>query len=151
MPHSPRWYRGRLWLTNAGTGELVTVDPVTGTWEPFCFCPGFVRGLTFFGDYAIVGSSKPREGDIYSGLQLDDRLAAAGQPPRLGLFIIDLRTAQIVQWLFIDGEARELYDVVVLPGVRQPMALGLQTDEVEKTIWFDPESIAGRRDVMVAP
>ena len=84
-------------------------------------------------------------------MELDDRLAARGQPSRLGLFVIDLRTAEIVQWLFIEGEARELYDVVVLPGVRQPTALGLQTDEVEKTIWFDHEAIGGQRDAVVAP
>ena len=22
MPHSPRWYKGKLWLLNSGTGEL---------------------------------------------------------------------------------------------------------------------------------
>jgi uncharacterized protein (TIGR03032 family) len=26
MPHSPRWYQGKLWILNAGTGELGYVD-----------------------------------------------------------------------------------------------------------------------------
>lgn len=137
MPHSPRWYRNQLWVANAGTGELGTIDCERGRFEPFVFCPGFVRGLCFVGNYAIVGSSRPRYGDIYSGLELDDRLERGRAQPRLGLFIIDLRTATIAHWLLIDGDVRELYDVVPLPGVRQPTALGTITDEIETTITFD--------------
>jgi uncharacterized protein (TIGR03032 family) len=142
MPHSPRWYRGRLWVPNAGTGEFGYVDIDRGRYEVVTFCPGFLRGLTFHGDYAIIGSSKPRHGDIYSGLGLDERLERQGQRPRLGLFVVDLRTGAIVHWLFIEGQVRELYDVVTLPDVRQPMAFGLITNEIERSIWFD-DHIAG--------
>jgi len=30
MPHSPRWYREKLWVLNSGTGFLGTIDPQTG-------------------------------------------------------------------------------------------------------------------------
>lgn len=141
MPHSPRWYRDRLWLTNSGTGLFGYADLERGRFETVTFAPGFLRGLCFVGDYAVVGSSKPREGDLYSGLGLDEALAQRKVKPRLGLFIVDLRTGEIPHWLFIDGEVRELYDVVALPAVRQPMALGLLTDEIEKSLWFDPRPI----------
>jgi uncharacterized protein (TIGR03032 family) len=137
MPHSPRWYRGKLWVPNAGTGEFGYVDLDRGSYEVVTFCPGFLRGLAFVGNYAIIGSSKPRHGDIYSGLGLDERLERHRQRPRLGLFIVDLRTGAIVHWLFIEGQVRELYDVVTLPDVRQPMALGLISNEIERSIWFD--------------
>jgi uncharacterized protein (TIGR03032 family) len=137
MPHSPRWYRDRLWVANAGTGELGAVDLDAGCFEPFVFAPGFVRGLTFVGDYAVVGSSKPRHGDVYSGLPLDDALERAGEEPRLGLFVVDLRTAEIVEWLFLDGDVRELFEVVALPGVRRPKAIGLVSDEIASTVWFE--------------
>src|SRR5262249_1330689 len=39
MPHSPRFYRGRLWLLNSGTGYLGSVDPASGTFVPLTFCP----------------------------------------------------------------------------------------------------------------
>lgn len=42
MPHSPRWYQGKLWLLNSGTGELGYIDK--GKFTPITFCPGFVRG-----------------------------------------------------------------------------------------------------------
>jgi hypothetical protein len=40
----------------------------------------------------------------------------------------------MVHWLSIEGIVRELYDVVVLPGVARPMALGFKTDEIRRTI-----------------
>lgn len=142
MPHSPRYYNGKLWVANAGTGQLGYVDSQAGRFEPIVFCPGFLRGLCFIGHYAIVGSSQPRHGDIYSGLELDETLQRRNMKPRLGLFIIDLRSGTIAHWMFIEGAVRELYDVVALPAVRQPMALGLLTDEIEKTLYY-PEQTSG--------
>ena len=76
MPHSPRWYRDRLWLVNSGTGEFGTVDLATGQFEPIAFCPGYLRGLAFVGDYAVVTLSKPRH-VTFHGLALDDQLKRA--------------------------------------------------------------------------
>jgi uncharacterized protein (TIGR03032 family) len=141
MPHSPRWYRNRLWLTNSGGGQFGWVDRERGVFEPVAFAPGFLRGLSFVGDYAIVGSSKPRYGNVYSGLALDDELQRRKQTAHLGFFIINLKTGQVEHWFFIESEAlRELYDVVALPDIRQPMALGFMTDEIQRSIWFDPPS-----------
>lgn len=137
MPHSPRWYRDKLWVTNSGTGHFGYVDLQRGNFEPLMFGPGFLRGLCFVGDYAVVGSSKPREGDLYSGLGLDENLRQQNHTqPRLGLFVVDLRSGQLVHWLLVEGAMREIYDVVALPGVRQPMALGIVTNEIDKTIVY---------------
>ncbi|MEZ6075868.1 MAG: DUF4915 domain-containing protein [Pirellulaceae bacterium] len=48
-----------------------------------------------------------------------------------GLQVIDLDSGDIVHWLRIDGSIQELYDVAVLPGVRQPKALGFLTNEIQ--------------------
>ena len=45
----------------------------------------------------------------------------------------------MAHWLRIEGMVRELYDVVVLPGVRRPMALGFKSDEIQRTIAVDDE------------
>lgn len=34
MPHSPRWYRDRLWVHNSGTGEFGTIDLDSGKFQP---------------------------------------------------------------------------------------------------------------------
>jgi len=49
-------------------------DTAAGKFEPVTFCPGYMRGLSFQGDYAIVGLSKQRENRTFSGLALDDAL-----------------------------------------------------------------------------
>src|SRR5262249_45890582 len=82
MPHSPRLYRGRLWLLNSGTGYLGSIDSTSETFVPLTFCPGYLRGLAFVGDYAIVGVSRPRHDKTFSGLALDQELAARGAEAR---------------------------------------------------------------------
>lgn len=134
MPHSPRVYRDKLWLLNSGTGHLGTVDLLKGTFEPLTFCPGYMRGLAFVGDYAIVGLSKPRKNKTFSGLKLDGHLAQRDAEAKCGLYVIDLRTGDIAHRLSIEGIVSELYDVVALPDVRRPMALGFKTDEIRRMI-----------------
>lgn len=136
MPHSPRFYRNKLWLLNSGTGFFGSLDLSTGKFEPITFCPGYLRGLTFWNEYAIVGLSKPRE-KTFSGLELDEKLIAKDVEPRCGLMVIDLNTGAIVNWLRFEGIITELYDVQVLPEVKRPMALGFQTDEISRILTLD--------------
>ena len=130
MPHSPRLHDGRLWILNSGTGELGTIGLNDGRFEPLCFCPGYLRGLTFHGGYAVVGMSKCRDERTFSGLELDERLARKGTEARSGLAVIELATGSLLHWLELGGEMRELYDVQVLPGVRCPGALGLSNKQI---------------------
>lgn len=134
MPHSPRWYAGRLWLHNSGTGEFGRADPKSGRFEPICFCPGYLRGLSFIGDYALVGLSRPRENRTFSGLALDDALSTRKVAARCGIQVVDLRSGDVVQWIALEGVVQELYDVVVLPGAARPMAIGFQSDEIRRVI-----------------
>ncbi len=137
MPHSPRLYRGRLWLHNSGTGHFGSVDPDGGRFEPLTFCAGYLRGLAFTGDFAVVGLSHPRHDQTFGGLALDEELAKRSTQSRCGLLIIDLRSGDVAHWLRVDGLVRELYDVAVLPQVSRPMALGFKTDEIQRTIAID--------------
>lgn len=132
MPHSPRVHAGRLWLLEAGSGFLGYVTG--GRFERVAFCPGYARGLCVVGDYAVVGLSKLRRSRTFADLELGEQLAARGAEPRCGILIIDLRSGDAVHWLRLDGMVEELYDVAALPGVRRPMALGFQTEEIQRTI-----------------
>jgi uncharacterized protein (TIGR03032 family) len=134
MPHSPRWYSGRLWLHNSGTGEFGHADLKGGRFTPVCFCPGYLRGLSFIGDFALVGLSKPRENRTFSGLALDDALSSRKAAARCGIQVIDLRSGDAVQWIALEGVVQELYDVVVLPGALRPMAIGFQSDEIRRVL-----------------
>lgn len=139
MPHSPRWYQDKLWLLNSGRGELGYIDLATGKFEAVAFCPGYLRGLAFWRNYAIAGLSKPRRGDkTLFGLPLDELLATRDADPRCGLVVVDLNTGAIVHWLRFEGVVTELYDVQVIPGVQRPMALGFQTEEIAQLITLEP-------------
>lgn len=134
MPHSPRWYQDKLWLLNSGTGEFGWVDLDSGKFEPVTFCPGYLRGLAFQGDFAVVGLSKPRHNQSFKGLTLDESLAKKNVTARCGLIVIDLRTGDIVHSLSMEGIVEEMFDVVVLPRVRQPSAIGFRTDEIRRVL-----------------
>jgi uncharacterized protein (TIGR03032 family) len=138
MPHSPRVHDGRLWLLNSGTGFFGCVDVASGHFEEVAFCPGYLRGLSFHRGFAVVGASKCRRERSFSGLALDGHLTSRDLDARCGLFVIDLKSGDIVHWLHIDGDIEELYDVIVLPDAVQPMAMGLRTDEIRRLITIDP-------------
>ena len=137
MPHSPRFYRDRLWLLNSGTGEFGTVDLADGRFEPVVFCPGYARGLAFWRQYAIIGLSRARE-STFTGLALDEQLSARDTEARCGLLIVDLDSGDVAHWIRLEGVITELYDVQVLPGVRKPTALGFQSDEIANRMWMEP-------------
>jgi uncharacterized protein (TIGR03032 family) len=135
MPHSPRVLDEKLWLLNSGTGELGSVDLAKGRFEPLCFCPGYLRGLAFLGGhFALIGLSKPRDNKTFTGLALDHALESRAINPRCGIYVIDLRTGDVVHSLTIGGIVTELYDVTILPGVRQPTMVGLDSEEQKRTI-----------------
>jgi uncharacterized protein (TIGR03032 family) len=93
-----------------------------------------LRGLSFHGDYAIVGLSKSRENKTFSGLELDGNLKSGGVDARCGVQIIDLRSGDVVHWIRVEGVVQELYDVVTLPNVKRPQALGFKTDEIRRVL-----------------
>ncbi len=134
MPHSPRWYKEKLWLLNSGTGDFGYIDLKRGSFEPVAFCPGYMRGFAIHGDFAIVGVSQPRHNKTFSGLPLDEKLQQKNAEPRCGLLVIDLKSGDIVHSLRLEGVVLELYDVVALPGVRRPMAIGFKSDEIRRMV-----------------
>lgn len=138
MPHSPRFYRGRLWVLNSGTGHFGSIDLNTGKFEPLTFCPGYLRGLAFAGDFAVMGLSRPRHDKTFGGLALDETLTAKGAEARCGIHVIDLRSGDTIEWLRLEGQVTELYDVAVLPDVTRPMMLGFKNDEIERLLSIGP-------------
>jgi uncharacterized protein (TIGR03032 family) len=134
MPHSPRLHQGRLWLLNSGTGEFGFVDPASGRFEPVAFCPGYARGLAFWGNCAVIGLSVARKDRTFSGLPLDAALQSRDTEPRCGLAIFDLSSGDMSAWIRIEGVVRELYDVAVLPNVTRPSLVGFKGEEVRYVI-----------------
>ncbi|PCJ70675.1 MAG: TIGR03032 family protein [Rhodobiaceae bacterium] len=134
MPHSPRFHKDRLWLHESGTGYFGFLDPKTNEFQRLTLCPGYLRGLSFHGDFAVAGLSKPRGSDTFSGLKLDESLSSAGMEPLCGVVVIDLNNGDIAHWLTLEGVVQELYDVAALSGVVRPMVLGFKSEEIQRVI-----------------
>jgi len=111
IPHSPRWYAGKLWLCESGAGTFGYINPNTGKYEPIAQLPGFTRGLEFAGEFAFVGVSQVRESAAFSGIAIT-RLAAHERG--CGVCVIDLRSGQIVALIRFETGVQEVFAVTVL-------------------------------------
>ena len=148
MPHSPRWHNGRLWMFESGTGHFGSVDLAQGRFEPLTFCPGYLRGLAFVSNFAVVGLSKPRD-QSFQGLPLDENLKSRDAEPCCGVMVINLESGDIVHWLKLEGDVVELYDVGILPYVHRPSAIGIMTDDIRRVLRMKPVFGEANREVHV--
>jgi uncharacterized protein (TIGR03032 family) len=134
MPHSPRLYKGNLWLLNSGTGYLGYVDLKQGNFVEVAFCPGYARGLDFVGDYAIVGLSHLRDNNFMAVQSLRDNLQKHDMPITTGILIIDTRDGKPAHWFEVGGAIQETYDVYALPDTVKPMVLGIMDNALRRAI-----------------
>jgi uncharacterized protein (TIGR03032 family) len=120
MPHSPRWYNGKLWLLESGNGGIGFVDEQTGKYQEIGRVPGFTRGLDFVRHYAFVGLSQVRESAVFSGI------AIAEMPEKdrfCGIWIIDTNTGKTVGFVKFTDAVQEIFAVQVLHGLKWPEIL----------------------------
>lgn len=113
MPHSPRWYGGRLWVCESGSGTLGYIDRDTGVYETVAAMPGFTRGIDFAGNLAFVGLSQVRESATFSGIPITERLAP--EERICGVCAVDLQRGETVALLRFDSGVQEIFAVAVLP------------------------------------
>jgi uncharacterized protein (TIGR03032 family) len=140
MPHSPRWYRGRLWVCESGAGTFGFIDLNTGKYESIAEVPGFTRGVDFFGNLAFIGLSQVRESAVFSGIPITERLAAHERT--CGVCAIDLRTGQLVALLRFDTAVQEVFAVTVLPGRRFPDLINEDHTLLENSFVVPDEALA---------
>ena len=115
MPHSPRLHQGKLWVLESGKGTLATVDIDTGNVTTVATLPGFTRGLAFAGNIAFIGLSQVRE-SVFSELPVtktkDER--------NCGVWVVNIKTGQILGFMKFEGAIQEIFDVKLLPGAKWP-------------------------------
>jgi uncharacterized protein (TIGR03032 family) len=127
MPHSPRWYAGRIWLLESGKGTLIYVDTKGGKVETVAQLPGFARGLAFSGHYAFIGLSQVRE-SVFDGIPLSQRIRLEDRS--CGVWVVDIRSGNIVAFLKFEDAVQEIFDVQVLHGAVYPELLDAKSELV---------------------
>lgn len=144
MPHSPRLYEQALWVLESGRGYIVRIDLTNGTRTDLVFCPGFLRGMTIHEGFAIVALSIPRSGSLPL-TQLEEELTDRGLDPWCGLALVDLHQGAIVEFIRYESEITELFDIAVIPDVRNPITIGPATEELLSAVRPRPDPASPSR------
>ncbi|MFO6424101.1 TIGR03032 family protein [Motilimonas sp. KMU-193] len=134
MPHSPRYYRDKIYFCHSGYGQVCTLDPVTKTRRTIVTLPGFTRGLAFYGPLMVVGTSESRPSERASPLPLNE----AVDETLAGIWFIDLEQEEVVGQLIFDGDVSQIYDVAILQNTHFPELLHWDDEKVRDIFTFLP-------------
>lgn len=130
MPHSPRLYREQLWVLNSGEGKLLRVDRRSGEAQTVCELPAYLRGLTFVGDFALVGLCKIRESNIFGGMPVKER------HDRLlcGVAVVNIVSGERVGVFEFTSGCEEIFDIRFLDGIHKPSILNTERPEILEAV-----------------
>ena len=138
MPHSPRWYRDKLWILESGNGGFGTIDLATGKYQEMLQLPGFTRGLSFLGPLAFVGLSQVRESAVFSDIPLVERL----DQRTCGVWVINIETGQIVAFCRFEDGVQEIFAVEVLAGSVFPDLINHDAELIGRSYVLADEALA---------
>ena len=149
MPHSPRIHQDRLFVLESANGEVCEIDRKTGKRTVIQKYPGFVRGLSCYGDYLFVGMSKLRSRGSIGGMD-PLPIQQTGQPLQAGFKVIHIPTGGTMGELIYAATCEEIYEIQVLPGMQTPNVINHYKDLhqkalslPDKTYWAQsPEELA---------
>ncbi|PWI33304.1 TIGR03032 family protein [Vibrio albus] len=116
MPHSPRWYRDRVYFCNSGQGELCSYEPQSNKTEVLAELPGFTRGMDFYGPIVFVGLSKVRESNVKRPAPLTEKYPET----MAGVRVINLEDNSEIGFIQFTGDVAQIYDVALIPNTSFP-------------------------------
>jgi uncharacterized protein (TIGR03032 family) len=138
MPHSPRWYQGRLWFLESGQGSLAVADLKQGTWRTVAQLPGFTRGIDFLGPLAFIGLSQVRESATFSGIPLAERL----RERTCGVWVVHIESGETLGFLRFEAGVQEIFAVQVLAGLGFPEILEWDDERLVHSYVLPDEALA---------
>jgi uncharacterized protein (TIGR03032 family) len=147
MPHSPRWYRDKLWLLESGKGTFGWIDLARGRYESIVELPGFTRGLSFVGPWAFIGLSQVRESAVFSGIPLVERV----KERICGVWVVNIETAQVVAFCRFEDAVQEIFAVEVLPGMRFPDLINHDAELIGRSYVLGDEALREVPEDLRAP
>ncbi|WP_297352526.1 TIGR03032 family protein [Paraburkholderia sp.] len=113
MPHSPRVIGGQLYVLEGGRGQLLKIDPLTGSKTVVAKLPGFTHGLVEYGGVLFIGLSKLRDKRGPQGLPIEaehDKLVA-------GVAAVEASSGTVLGILEFYNGVDEIFDVQVMPDI----------------------------------
>lgn len=144
MPHSPRYYRKHLYVLNSGAGELLRVNPENGVREVVCQLQGYLRGISFVDNTAIVGLCKIRESNIFGGMPVQQRYDKL----LCGVAVVNIKTGKQEGLFEFTASCEEIFDARFLAGVQRPNILNTDRPEAleafnapDFSYWLRPQNL----------
>lgn len=137
MPHSPRWYRGCVYLCDSGRGEILRYDPLSGTRSVVIKLPGFPRGMNFYGPLMFVGMSRIRPSENRE----PPPVAAEFAETVSGIWIINLEDDSEVAHLRFTGDLEQIYDIAVIPEAACPELLNIGDSLIRHTFDYQEATL----------
>lgn len=128
MPHSPRWWRDRLWVLESGKGSLAIADLKAGKLKTVINLPGFTRGIDFYGNLAFIGLSQVRETAAFSGIPIVEKM----EERNCGVWVVDLNSGKAIAFMKFEQGVEEIFSVQVLPNIRFPEIIDEDPELAEK-------------------
>lgn len=131
MPHSPRLYQDNLYVLESGNGNLIKVFPSEKKSEVIFNFNCFIRGLSFFKNYALIGKSKIRE----TSKDFDD-LDVKINSTNAGLIFFDMNEKKVIGEINYESDIEEIFDVQILENTENPVIITSQLEKVNDIITF---------------
>lgn len=124
MPHSPRIHQNELYFLQSADGSVFKSNRKNGTLELVYQSKYFVRGMSFYKDYAFIGLSKLRETSTSFA-----SLAKEGFANYAGILVLNIKTGECIGEIQYLNSVEEIFDVCVLEHCSKPNILNLERDE----------------------
>lgn len=137
MPHSPRIHNGEVFLLNSGKGELLLLSDDMSV-QVLAKFPGFVRGMSGYGNYLFVGVSEARHVVKRSKLGFE-KIDVSQNEPVCGVYVFDTISGKVVDKVIFNG-VKEIFDIGVIEAKR-PYMLEPNNVIIDNTFVFPNETI----------
>lgn len=136
MPHSPLLKDDSLFFLLSANGKVMEMNILSGKIKEITQLDNFLRGLTCFNDYLIVGASELRDSSkAFYNLEIrnKDKLAA--------IYILDRNSGAQVAKLTFTSYVKEIFSVKILPNVSKA-ALVTDSDEWAHQFIYTPDEMS---------
>lgn len=139
MPHSLNYYNGKLYVLDSGTGRFgyidFTIEDTSNRFVEITFMPGFLRGLKFINNYAVIGMSMDRHERCFSGLPLNDIMKAKKIEPKCGIKIVNINTGDVEHSIELNNVI-EMYGIGIIENSETSRLLDLLNESLVNAIKY---------------
>jgi len=123
MPHSPKVYKGEVYVCESGLGVVWRYNPITKEKAQVVKLQGFTRGLYFYGGVMFVGLSQVRASEI----KTPSPISTMYDETYAGVWMINLEDNTEIGHIKFDGDVDQIYYIAIIPDSTMPELLNVNS------------------------